>query len=71
MTVHFLQPDTSEIFLMDLSSGKFVRESITGARVPSKFATSQTPDGNIFMVGGCRMNQGKVEPIRSCIRINE
>lgn len=71
-TVHFLVPDTSDVHMMDFNAGgKFIREEISGIRIPLKFATKQMPDGKIFIIGGYRLNQGKIEPLRSCYALND
>ena len=71
--VFYLQPDSNDMFIMDMSMSplKFIREKIQGSRIPFKFATQQTPDGKIFMIGGFNVNQGLASPVSSCVMIDE
>ena len=54
----YLRPDSADIFLMDFRQNRFVKEEISaGFRVPFKASTQLTSDGNIYLIGGYRLEQ--------------
>ena len=53
-----MRPDSADIFLMDFRQNRFVKEEIpAGFRVPFKASTQLTSDGNIYLIGGYRLEQ--------------
>ena len=55
----YMRPDTADIFLMDFRQNRFVKEEVPGFRVPFKASTMLTSDGNIYVIGGYRLEQAE------------
>ena len=70
-TLFYMRPDTTDIFLMDFKLGRFVKEQIQGLRIPFKASTQLTSDGNIYVVGGYKLERGEPQALRECVQINE
>lgn len=55
-SVYYLKPGTSSIYMLDFKLKGFCKEQLTSKRgqslVPYDFASSQTTDANIYVIGG-------------------
>ena len=53
-------------------ANRFSREEIQGSyRVPHKASTQLTSDGNIYLVGGYRLENGEIQALRECVSLND
>lgn len=68
----YLKPDSFDIFLMDFKQNRFVKEQVTGVKIPYKCSSIMTSVGKIYLIGGYAMEQGYSEPqiLRQCVQLD-
>lgn len=56
-SIYYVKPNSAEVYFLDFKKKGFVKEQLhttRGRLIPSQITTTQTADGNIYVIGGVR-----------------